>query len=321
MPHVGFIALSVIFAALALVVLIRRIAFPCTLELSDDAILLPHGHPWPRITTIPYADIISIQDGGDSLLINTARGSFTFGTVWFEGYPAVRETISSKTAIALKPLRGKPIGTKFFSDEFPEPVVQWVEPEDWPRLRRRAAISKPVLYQLRTELWFFVRCYAFCYAFIVLPFLGFVVLPWLSLLGPFQPVAVFISSFPAVLVLAIFFTMLDWLQGIDPVRRESEISFRERGITMRLFSGQRLRWDYRQFCGWTVIERPFKGNTLEILLLKRLVKGRACNEAFALPDASVRDQMLQIQYTAIGRLRKYQTSSRPGRWNSRCPSQ
>jgi hypothetical protein len=29
-------------------------------------------------------------------------------------------------------------------------------------------------------------------------------------------------------------------------------------------------------------------------LLKRLVKDRACNEEFALPDAGVRDQVLQI---------------------------
>src|SRR5436853_5085038 len=60
--RVVLIVLSVIFGTLALVVLIRRLAFPCTLELTDDAILLPGGHPWPRITTIPYADIISIQD-------------------------------------------------------------------------------------------------------------------------------------------------------------------------------------------------------------------------------------------------------------------
>ena len=33
---------------------------------------------------------------------------------------------------------------------------------------------------------------------------------------------------------------------------------------------------------------------LQILLLKRLVKGRAYNVAFALPDASVRDQVVQI---------------------------
>jgi hypothetical protein len=299
MPRVGFIALSVIFAALAGVVLIRRLAFPCMLELTDDAILLPRGHPWPRITAVPYADIIRIEDRGDGLAVATGRGSFGIVAMRLEGYPAVREIISAKTAIALpdyEPLRwgGFPPRPVVRSDEFPRPLMHWVEPEDWTGYRVRAEISKPVLYQLRKELWFFVRCYTFCCAFIVLPCLAFILLPSLFLLGPLQVLTISISSFPAVSVLAIFITILHWLYGIYPVRPETKISFRDRGITERLLNGQQCDWSYRQCCGWTLIEREFKGRILQILLLKRLVKGRTYNEAFALPDASVRDQVAQI---------------------------
>ena len=121
-------------------------------------------------------------------------------------------------------------------------------------------------------------------------------LPWLFLLGlrPFELLTVSISTFRAVSVLPIFVTALHWLYGIDPVRPETTISFRDRGITERLLNGQEGDWNYRDFCGWAVIERQSKGCILQILLLNRLVKGRARYEAFALPDASVRDQVVQI---------------------------
>ncbi|MDB5387461.1 MAG: hypothetical protein JWM11_3107 [Planctomycetaceae bacterium] len=293
-PHVGCMALSVIFSILALVVLVRRLAFPCTLELTDDAILLPCGHPWPRITTIPYADIISIEDRGDCLTVATGSGSFGIGAIRFEGYRAVREVISAKTEIPLQPLRQTGNGLKFDSYELPEPLVQWAEPEDWTRFRIRTEISKPVLYQLRTELWFFVRCYAFCCAFIVVPFLGFVLLPWVYAAGPVQLVTVSISCFGVGSVLAIFITLLHWLYGIYPVRPETKVSFRDRGITCLLLNGQKCHWNYREFCGWTVIERHFKEHILQILVLKRVSKGQACNVEFALPDVVVRDQVSQL---------------------------
>ncbi len=94
-------------------------------------------------------------------------------------------------------------------------------------------------------------------------------------------------------VLAIFITILHWFYGIGPVSPNAKISFRDRGITNQLPNGQQWDRTYRQLCGWTVIEREFKGRILQILLL-RLVKGRARSQAIALPDASVRDQVVQI---------------------------
>lgn len=282
--RVGFVVLSAVFAGLALVVLVRRLAFPCTLELTDDAILLPRAYPWRRITTIPYADIVSIRGGGE-LWIDTDTGSFTIWANRLKDYRAVREIISVKTAATV---------VESDSDEFPRPLVQWTEPQDWARFRTRAAISKPFVYQLRKELWFFVRCYAFCSVFLVLPCLAFVLLPWIFVLGPFQIGAVSIRAVAGASVLAMFITMLHWLYGIFPVGSETKISFRDQGVIVRFPSRQQFVWNYRQFCGWAVIERQFKGRILQILLLKRMVKGRDYDEAFALPDASVRDQVLQI---------------------------
>ncbi|MCY2977267.1 MAG: hypothetical protein NTU79_01200 [Planctomycetota bacterium] len=120
------------------------------------------------------------------------------------------------------------------------------------------------------------------------------ILPWLYLAGPFQLVAVCIFSFRAASVLTIFITMLHWLYGIYPVRSETKISFRDQGITERLPNGQQFDCNYRQFFGWAMIERPFKGHLLQILLLKRLVKGRTFSLEIALPDANIRDQVVQI---------------------------
>jgi hypothetical protein len=55
---VGLIALSAMFAVLAVAMLTRRLVFPRVLEVSDDAILFPHGFPRTRITRIPFTDIL-----------------------------------------------------------------------------------------------------------------------------------------------------------------------------------------------------------------------------------------------------------------------
>lgn len=300
-PRVGVIALGVIFFALALVVLVRRLAFPFSIEMTDDAVLLPRGYYWPRVTKIPYADIISIQDCGDSLELVTGRGRFCVGVIRFEGYRAVREIISDKTAIALEPLPGTGINPKSDGHERPEPLVRWMEPKGWTGFRKRAELSKPFLYQLSTELWFFLRFYTFCFAFMVVPIFVFMLYASLylrpySVLKPYQRFAFTISILPfgSVALFATFISMLHWLYGITPVCPETKVSFRDRGISVRLPNGQQFSWNYHQFVGWAVIERHFKEHILQILLLKRLVKGRACNLAFALPDASVREQVQQI---------------------------
>ncbi|MBI3864150.1 MAG: hypothetical protein HY290_19885 [Planctomycetia bacterium] len=293
MVRVGLVVLSALFGTLALVVLIRRLAFPCTLELTDNAILLPCGHPWPRIKAILYADIISIQDCGDSLWINTGRGTFWMKTIQFEGYHAALEIISSKIAIEPEPLRGTGCRPTFYSHVIPKPLVQWEQPEDWARFRSRTEISKPVLYHLRTELWFFVCCYAVCCAFLIVCG-GLLLLLCIFMFEALPLAAVSVRALVGASILAIIFTPLHWLDRIYPVPPETKISFRDRGITARMPSGQLFNWDYRQFCGWAVVERQFKGHVLQILVLKQLVKGRAYTHEFAFPDASVRDQVLQI---------------------------
>ena len=68
-----------------------------------------------------------------------------------------------------------------------------------------------------------------------------------------------------------------------------KINIRDRGITV---SNDKQSWDwsYHDFSGWTVIERPFEESVLHIVLLKR----PTCVVAFALPDSSARDRLVQI---------------------------
>lgn len=287
----SFTALSAIFAALALVAFIRRIAFPSTLELTDDAILIPRGHLWLRTTTILYDDIISIREFGSSLEIATQSDTVTVGALRFESYPEVRELISVRTAIALPQSQGCAAQSEIKSDELPSPLLQWMEPENWYRFRTRAEIAKPVLFQFRTELWFFVRCVAFCCVFIVVPIYCFVLHPWLFALESVQVVHAFISSFFGVVALAAFLTMLHWLDGINPVRPETQVSLRERGIMIQLPNGQRFHWNYRRLSGWTIIERRFQDQVTQILLLER---SDSHTDAIALPDTGIREQVVKI---------------------------
>src|SRR5688572_18174679 len=97
------ILLSAMFAALAFIMMTRRMVFPRVLELAEDAILFPHGFPWTRITAIPYADIIRMLEGGIGnqfgLFLTTARGNFEIRACYLpdaESYSAVRDFICAQ---------------------------------------------------------------------------------------------------------------------------------------------------------------------------------------------------------------------------------
>src|SRR5665213_559023 len=97
------ISLSVLFAILALFMVARRIIFPRMLELTDDAILFPHGFPKTRITRIVFGDIVGMRDGTltahPSFSMATGNGTFEIGAARFkniEHYHAVRNFICSK---------------------------------------------------------------------------------------------------------------------------------------------------------------------------------------------------------------------------------
>lgn len=160
------------------------------------------------------------------------------------------------------------------------PGLHWEEPEDWARYRTHVATSKPLLARLARALWFFVRS---CGVFFI---------PWLLLR---------LLRFPTIsaegyLIAAAFgasvFTLLHWVRATYPVPA-SKISFTDNGI-IQYFPKQEWRCNYLELDGWAVIDREFQGHILHILLLKLLVKGRTYDEAFALPDAIIRDKVVQM---------------------------
>lgn len=282
---VGLIALSATFAVLAFIMMTRRLVSPRVLELTEDAVLFPHGFPRTRITRILYADIIRMGDNvrmrgtpNASFFVVAAKRTFEIMAVRFpdmDSYNAVRDFICSKSSIVMTRLdRIEPGDWRIWG--FPEPVLRWVEPADWPYYRTHLVVSKPLLPRFARALWFFVRCFG---AFLV---------PWL-LLQLFQIPTLSVAGFLWLVTPAsTFFTLLHWLNATHPVR-PSEISFRDKGIT-QCFGKQTWDSNYTDFLGWAVAERQFTGRILYILLLK----GRNRNFEFALPDTSTRDRLAQL---------------------------
>ena len=159
---------------------------------------------------------------------------------------------------------------------FPEPILRWVEPADWPRYRTHLVVSRPLVPRLAKALWFFVCCF------------GVILLPWL-VLQLFQLPTISIAGFLwLVIPVALFFTSLHWLNAIWPVHT-TEISFRDKGVT-QFFGKQTRDLNYADFSGWTVVERQFEERILHILLLQ----GRTRVIAFALPDSSTRNRLVQL---------------------------
>ena len=159
---------------------------------------------------------------------------------------------------------------------FPEPILRWVEPADWPRFRTHLVVSKPLSHRLAKALWFYVRCF------------GIILSPWL-LLHLFQLPTISVTGFLWLAIpVALFFTSLYWLHATYPVH-PTEISFRDNGIT-QFFGKQTWDINYAEFSGWAVVERQFEGRVLHILL----VQGRTRVIVFALPESGTRDRLVQL---------------------------
>ncbi len=298
---VGLIALSAMFAVLAVIMMTRRLVSPRVLELTENAVLFPHGFPRTRITRIPYTDIIRMRDGAvassASFCMVTARGDFEIGAVRLpdrDSYHAVRDFICSKSSIVMTRLdKIEPADWRIWG--FPEPILRWVEPADWPRYRTHLVVSKPLLPRFAKALWFFVRCF------------GFIILPWL-LLNLFQLPTVSVAGFLGLSIpVTLFFTSLHWLNTIHPARA-TEITFRENGITQ--LSGKQTRdLNYGDCSCWDVVERPFEQRVLHILLLQ----WRTYVVEVALPDINTRDRLVKLFHDK----RIPQTSNLKPSWESR----
>jgi hypothetical protein len=215
---------------------------------------------------------------GTSFCMFTAKGQFEIGAVRFpdrESYDAVRDFICSKSSIVMTPLdKIEPADWRIWG--FPEPILRWVEPADWPRYRTNVVTSKPLLPRLAKALWFSVRCF------------GVILFLWL-LLHLLQLPTISIAEFLwLVIPVTLFFTSLYWLNAIHPARA-TEVSFRDHGITQ--LSGKQVRdLNYGDCSGWNVIERRFKERVLLVLLLQ----WRAYVIEVALPDTNTSNRLAQL---------------------------
>ena len=269
------------FAGLAVMMLMRRLVFPRVLELTDDAVLFPHGFPRTRITRIPFSEIIRMSWTRTGLYMVTGKGRFEITASHFEeieNYRKATDFVCTRTSFRM-PRQGP---GNWMSGGFPDPILCWKEPIEWPRYRTQLVKSRPVMPRFVNALWFFVRCF------------GVFFIPWLLLHFLRVPTAPAVSYLCLVATVAFLITLVyDWLATIWPVHC-TEISFRDNGIT-QFFGKQTADWNYSHFSGWVMIERHFQGRILHILLLKGCnYKGRSYVRAFALPDTVIRDRLDQL---------------------------
>lgn len=286
--YVSLMLLSAMFAFLAVFMIARRLVFPRVLELTDEAILFPRGFPRTRITRILYTDIIRMAEAGDDaragLYFATARGSFQILESYFsdiKSYSTARDFICSQASIVI-PRRKK---RERIWEEFPKPILNLVEPKDWPRYRTHLVVSKPLFPRLAKALWFFLRCFSI----FVIPWLLFSFVQLRTIPAFFLCASVF-----GMLLIAFVITFFyHWLATIWPVFSKT-ISVRDKAFTV---TNGKQTWDlsYADFAGWAVVERQFEGHILHILLLQR---GSRVFE-FALPDTVTRDQLAQLLHDKL----------------------
>jgi len=277
------ITLSVISGILGVFVMTRRLLFPRVLELTDDAILYPRGFPKTRITSIPYADILRIQNHGEGdqtgLTVVTGRGGAAISASYFkhiESYRAVRDFICAKTSVVMpREDRREPLEWGDWRIwGYPEPILRWNEPKEWPRYRTHLVRSKSQLPRLTRAFWFFTRCFAICF------------IPWLLLRLLDVPTAQAGLFLCLTILVSLFITLIyNWLLTIWPVHC-TEISFRDSGVT-QFFGKQTADWNYHRFSGWAIIERQFERQRIFILLLQ----GPSTIISFAIPDTDICDRL------------------------------
>ena len=83
-------------------------------------------------------------------------------------------------------------------------------------------------------------------------------------------------------------TSIYWLYATHPVGA-TETSLRANGLT-NTNGKQFFDWGNRDISTWSMIDRPFEGSVLQILLLKN----QDYVAAFALPGPNTRDRVIQI---------------------------
>lgn len=273
---------SAIFGWFALVVMTRRFVAPRVIELTDDAIHFPHGFPWTRIARIRYAEIIRISEALDvvELRLGTADGAYDIQAnhfCGFESYVAAREFICRQASIEIPSLDEQEKTGRKPWDRYPEPILQWREPEDLALYRTRLVVARGQPRRLGRALWVFARWFG-----------GFTV-PWLLLRLFGVPAESAVCYLSAVTVSSLLLTFVHWGYATYP-GRTTKIAFRDRGITQDISDFQTWDFGYRACRGWTVVERLFEGRLLRILLIQL----RWGVVDFALPDTDTRDRVTQL---------------------------
>jgi hypothetical protein len=287
--YVGFLRVfllgaSGLLTAFGSILFFRRLLFPRSLELTEDAILYPKGFLRTQITALRCDKIVRIglseERFNEVLYLGSSQGPFEIPASYFaniEAYEAVRDFIFRKAAISV-PVSSKASTARRAYAEYPAPLLHWREPDDWPSYRTNLFRSVPLSIRIGRAVWFFARC------------TGLLVLPWLALRVlqvPTQSAVAYLSSAGLV---SLFFTLVYWAERRRPVH-VTKISLRKNGITQH-FGKQVLDHSYSDLSGWNIIERQFHERVLHILLVQR--KRWRKPSAIALAGGETRDALSRI---------------------------
>jgi hypothetical protein len=281
-----FTTLATMFAVLAILPLIIKLMGPRSLKLSEDGIFISRPSLRKGRVYVKYSKIVRLSEGKirdqTVLRVITREKEFEICSSYFEtseDYSFVRNTISSRSSIDFPPDHDSRAVTIRGWREAPPPLLHWTEPEDWVRYRESIVAAQPLSSRLAKTLWFATRC------------LAIIVIPWLVLHFSGSSDASFAGYFSLAVAVTAFFTLLHWMFRAHPARI-AEIVLRTDGLT--IFSGkQTANVKYDQYSGWRILEQPFEGRRLSILLLE----ARYGIRTLAVPDAVVRDEVARILET------------------------
>jgi hypothetical protein len=268
--------LCVLLAIMSLGILTRLLVFSRTLELTDDAILVPRG--FTKFTKIFYTEIERMWEDRwpDRAVLQLVTAKQKHGiNAWFfkneETYLQVRDFIylHAPTVRARHDLHNPPV--EMIWRELPEPIVQWEQPDIYPSYRTHLIVATQPLWRRLGKV---LTC--FCYWF----------LPCFALIYFFDLPT---ESLVICTLAALWFAFITWISIHHPAGWRRVSLHAE--FVHEFYGKQSWQFEYSTVTGWAACERRFANDTLHFLML--IFKNGRRHE-WCMPDTNTCDRAIQL---------------------------
>jgi hypothetical protein len=286
-----------LFAALAVYAPVRRMVVFRELVLTEHEILFPRGWFRSKTRELRYDDVIEINESVSSK-DNSSMEIIGGGTRWsinelwlgsLTSYAEIRDFVCSKTGIELSssPWKQFAQNPSWRRRRAPDPLLTWLEPQEWEKYKTNAFHSKPILKRLRELSFFFLKWFLF------------IAIPWLviKVIYPTPPLTEFDSSavcyLSGDLLLSLLFASICWLNAATP-HASPNISFFKHGAKIQ-YPKQDFQRNWSQILKWSISKVEFEGRELWVLNLQcASPKNKSYVYPLALPDSSTLDAAAAI---------------------------